>query len=713
MSDMPSTLIQKLPPEVIGQIAAGEVVERPAAAVKELVENSIDAGAKNITVELRDGGISLIRITDNGKGIPASQMRMAFERHATSKLRSAEELFSIASLGFRGEALASIAAVAKVTCISRTPQADFGARLIVEGGVYGEMTEAASPVGTCITVEKLFQNVPVRLKFLRKPAFEAGLVSDYMSRLILSHPEIAFRFVNNGKTIWRSVGDGKISSALYCLYGGEVFKKLLPVHGMMGGMVLDGYIGVDDAVYGNRQQQSFFVNGRYFRSDSLSHALEAGCAGRVMVGRYPLCALFLEMPYSQVDVNVHPNKLEVRFQNEGAVAELIENTVSEKLREDTLSAAFRAPANKPAQTAAPRPTIVIEEAAPAEKPLSHAEKPQAEPRTAESQATGIQKVEAFPPRPGPSVVAAAVAQAQQATRQAREDAFAGEMPLKPMDVPIIVKRSTPPLAVHETDHAPKAVVVMNPGENPSAKMAGNETSKEGTRELVNETPKEAPATRSASAPTEEEQPTPAEEQQSLLPRETEAPLRLIGVAFNTYWIFEQGDRLLLMDQHAAHERMLYDRYMRLYQNSTFSQGLLSPVLVPLSGPDLAAVQEYGELLANAGFEVEVFDGSHAVLRAIPMSFEQSGESPEGLLSEAIGELRAGRSEISTERLRMRVATMACRHAIKGGDALSAAETEAFLREFLRSESMPTCPHGRPIVTEISRQALEKKFKRIV
>ena len=286
-------VIKKLSQEIIGQIAAGEVVERPAAAVKELVENSIDAGAKNITVELREGGIKYLRVSDNGKGIPAEQIRMAFERHATSKISEAKDLFDIQTLGFRGEALASISAVSRVTCTTRTQDAPFGTRAVVEAGEFTDIRQAASPVGTTIVAEDLFFNTPVRLKFLKKPATEAALVSDYMLRLILSHPEIAFRFVSQGKTVYHSSGDGKLESALYALYGRESFQQMRKVSGHMNGVVISGYVGTGELSRGNRQQQSFFVNGRYFRSSILSRALEQGCEGRVMIGRFPMCALFL------------------------------------------------------------------------------------------------------------------------------------------------------------------------------------------------------------------------------------------------------------------------------------------------------------------------------------------------------------------------------------------------------------------------------------
>ena len=350
--------IRKLSQEIIGRIAAGEVVERPASVVKEMVENAIDAGATHITVEVRGGGVEYLRITDDGKGIPAEEIRMAFERHATSKLQTAEQLFDIHTLGFRGEALASVAAVAKVTCTTKTADAPLGIRAKIEGGEFVDIRQAASPVGTTFVVEDLFYNTPVRRKFLKKPAQEASLVSDYILRLMLSHPEIAFRFVNQGKTIYQSIGDGKVESVLYRVYGKDAFAQMHHVSGNMNGLILEGYVGVGELSRGNRQQQSFFINGRYFRSGLMSRAVESGCEGRVMIGRFPMCALFLQLPYSLVDVNVHPNKLEVRFQNEAAIAQAVKTLVSEALHGQSLGAQLNTGTVMPTkpQEAAPEQT---------------------------------------------------------------------------------------------------------------------------------------------------------------------------------------------------------------------------------------------------------------------------------------------------------------------------------------------------------------------
>lgn len=677
-------VIKKLSPEIIGQIAAGEVVERPAAAVKELVENSIDAGAKSVTVELREGGIRYLRVSDNGRGIPAEQIRMAFERHATSKISEAKDLFDIHTLGFRGEALASIAAVSKVTCTTRTQEAAFGTRATVEAGEFTDIRQAASPVGTTIVAQDLFFNTPVRLKFLKKPAAEAALVSDYMLRLILSHPEVAFRYVSQGKTVYRSLGDGKLESAIYALYGREAFQQMVKVSGNMNGVLLSGFVGVGELSRGNRQQQSFFVNGRYFRSTALSVALEKGCEGRVMVGRFPMCALFLEMPRAQVDVNVHPNKLEVRFQNEISVAAAVEQLVREAMHGESLGAKLSQ--SVPAEQPPERPAFSVVDL-PGEEPVKSVTIEMAETAAAESPVTEVPRTEAPPANP--------------------------RMFPQAMERPVL-RESFAPASIAHVMAAPPASRIPEPSK--PAAPARPATFPTPARPSVSPIPvPERPVAPSEPARPIPPQPEPVEEkaEQTVLEpvREMEQPLRLVGILFDTYWVFEAGDRVLLVDQHAAHERILYDRLMARFENEHVSQKLLTPQLIKLTPYDMTLVSEFAPVLAEAGFDVAPFDTECVALRAIPTFFGEN-DSPKELLLEALSEWQAGRGEVTRERLRRRVAQMACKHAIKGGDRLSETQISGFLREMLKSEAMPTCPHGRPIVVEVTRYSLEKRFKRI-
>ncbi len=695
------SVIRKLSQEIIGQIAAGEVVERPAAAVKELVENSIDAGARNITVELRDGGIKYLRVTDNGKGIPAEQIRMAFERHATSKISEPKDLFDIHTLGFRGEALASIAAVSRVTCTTRTQDAPFGTRAVVEAGEFTDIRQAASPVGTTIVAEDLFYNTPVRLKFLKKPATEAAMVSDYMLRLILSHPEIAFRFVSQGKTVYHSTGDGKLESALYALYGREAFQQMKKVSGHMNGVIVSGYVGAGELSRGNRQQQSFFVNGRYFRSGLLSRALEQGCEGRVMIGRFPMCALFLELPRQNVDVNVHPNKLEVRFQNEIAIAAAVEALVRDAMHGESLGAKLSASV-KETEAEEKKNTFTVVQIP----------EPQEERKTDEPL-----KIVVAAPQPETDA-----GKSEEKKPVAEKDIMDQLRDLKPVVMPqrptAQVMKQTPavyaaPPAVSVPPVMPKAAApVQISVSKPAVMMTNPEPRKETAKEIL-------PAAETApvvikSEPVEKQAEMVAEPPVQTVLAEVEKmeqPLRLAGILFDTYWMFETGDRVLMVDQHAAHERILYDQMMARFEDERISQKLLAPQLVRLTPYDMTLVSEFAPVLAEAGFEVEPFDETSVALHAIPTFFGVN-ESPRELLLEALAEWQAGRGQVTRERLRKRVAQMACKRAIKGGDKLSETEIRGFMQEMLKSESMPTCPHGRPIVTEITRYALEKRFKRV-
>lgn len=690
--------IRKLSSELIGKIAAGEVVERPASVVKELVENAIDAGATHVTVELRGGGIEYLRVSDNGKGIPAGQIRLAFERHATSKLQTEAELYCIHTLGFRGEALASVAAVAKVTCTTKTADAEFGVRCQVEGGEFTDIRQAASPVGTTFVVEDLFYNTPVRRKFLKKPAIEAGLVSDYMLRLILSHPEIAFRFVSQGKTIYHSMGDGKLDSALFCLYGKDAFRQMIPVSGHQSGVVLKGFIGVGELSRGNRQQQSFFINGRFFRSGVLSRALENGCEGRVMIGKFPMCALFLEMPYQNVDVNVHPNKLEVRFQDESAVAEAVRQIVYDALHQEQLGQRLRAPASeKTAPVSESSFTVTELPGAPdAVKPVPAAPAVAAQP----------------------AAPAADRLQTDAALEQKDEATAENTAHLRPVTVPVQTGGGGAFHASYgaapRTVFQPAAPSVWDRPQNAAPKPAagwGNAEERPAVPE-IRETAVPQPVKPAPAAPGSVPQPP---EQTRLAEVETKeeaaAVPRLVGIVFDTYWIFETGDRLLWLDQHAAHERILYDRFMKRYDGEQISQRLLSPQLVQLSGRDMALFEEIQPYLEKAGFQAEAFDERSVAVHAIPTLFGENGD-PKELFLEALDQWQQGRGEKTSDRMRSQVAQMACKHAIKGGDKLNPQEIQGFLKEMLQSQSMPTCPHGRPIVVETTRYALEKRFKRI-
>lgn len=612
------------------------MVESPAAAIKELVENSIDAGATAVTVETREGGIAYFRVTDNGCGIPAQDIRMAFERHATSKIRSADELFDVQSLGFRGEALASIAAVSKVALTTRTAREDRGVKAVNVGGALQPPQDAASPEGTTIVVQELFFNTPARLKFLKKPSVEGARVADMVLRMLLSHPGVSFRLIQNGKQVYHSPGDGKLRSAVFSAYGREITEQLCAVDFMDGGVRAEGFVGVGAVARGNRSQQSFFINGRYVRSAPLTQALEAACRERVVSGQFPVCVLHLNMPPTLVDVNVHPNKLEVRFSDEPLLQGIVDRAVREAL----------SPKEGLAENAvAGAPRIAWQEPAPLREPARI---------LAAAPADAKEGAPAEAPRFGEVV----------------QDFFAS-MP-------------APPMRVRDAGHSP-----ARPSSAPLA-FAGYPADRE-----------EPKAARSSSIPRE----APREREPEL------SPYRIIGAAFLTYILVEQEDKLLLIDQHAAHERLLYERLTRSLESGQGSQELLVAQVVSIGPADRERLLTFEAVVREAGYAFDFFGEDAVQIRAVPVILGEP-QARDGFLAmlDQLGDLRL----LSTrEKRREAVVQMACKRAVKGGDALAPAEIEALLLDMRRSGAPPTCPHGRPLVVVLTRQELEKRFKRIV
>ncbi|MBR2718027.1 MAG: DNA mismatch repair endonuclease MutL [Clostridia bacterium] len=644
--------IQMLADEVIGKIAAGEVVERPAAAIKELVENSLDAGASAVTVEIRDGGISYFRVTDNGSGIPSSDIRMAFERHATSKITKSQDLHAIATLGFRGEALASIAAVSHVTCTTRTKADVSGIKVKNDGGQITSIEEAACPEGTTFVVRDLFYNTPVRLKFLKKPATEAGFVSDLMMRLILSRPDVSFRYINQGKTLYHSAGDGKMESAVFSIYGSEMLRSMRKVEGNQSGVLLRGYVGIGESARGNRGHQSFFINGRYMKSNILSAAVESACRERVMIGKFPSCVLHLTMPYETVDVNVHPNKLEVRFQNEGALFAAVEAIVKDALVEKN-------PLVQPVEV-----KLTPEKPAPA--PVQVARKVEPVQPAAEKQETAVRTSPSAPERPQ----------------------IMPKAPIPTMQPPAKVAMATAVQPIKPVAH-----ILHEP-----------------VRPII----EDAPQIKPASVPTEEK-PTVgrieeiAEQVPSFLP-DAPKPMKLLGVAFNTFILVEYDDHLLMIDQHAVHERLLFDRLMKAYDQHEAGQELLIPMLVTVTRREQELLLEHHELLERIGLTVEPYGDQEMAIRSIPMIL--GNPQAKDFLHDILNQLESERRTITMEKRRASILQLACKKAVKGGDALSEDEIRHLVTQMIDQQVTPTCPHGRPLVISLSHQELDKRFRRI-
>lgn len=691
MEDRP---ILKLDAEIIGKIAAGEVVESPASAIKELVENSLDAGASCVTVEIRDGGISYLRVTDNGRGIPSRDVRLAFERHATSKIRKSDDLFDLHTLGFRGEALASIAAVSKLVLTTRHAGEDAGTRAVNEGGVIRSITESASPQGTTIVARELFYNTPVRLKFLKKPVTEAAKVAEVIARMILAHPDVSFRLIHNNKQVYASSGSGDLRSAVFCLYGRETATSMIPVHSE-GAVAVSGLVGVGLQARSNRARQTFIVNGRTIRSQLLTQALEDGCRERVTIGHYPICVLNVQLPVGMVDVNVHPNKLEVRFSDENLVYQNLKGAVADSFAISPLDSA---------------PKMVL---------------------TREENSDTL----------NPSTVRVIDTDTREGVEQARQESAAPDVPAAPVRVQVI--DVTP--ATKQTD-ASEGTSERNAALKPSSRQqaqftsfvteyfggaALRESAVPGTLRQpidfgqIEPKGKRAPdaAAPTAGAPAAAETSARKEErfaqpvQENMLgqtgDKAGESALsgyRMVGVAFDTYIILQNDKQLILIDQHAAHERILYEKLMREIDAGKGSQMLMVAQVVHVTPQDRAKIEQYAEEIRSAGFDIEPFGDDAYQIRAVPnvLGIPQTKGAFLDMVDH-LGELRV----LSTQQKRRdAILQMACKKAIKGGDKLTMEEIAPLLADMMATGAPPTCPHGRPLVVVLTRNELEKRFRRI-
>lgn len=660
--------IRVLSDEVIGKIAAGEVVERPSAAIKEMVENSLDAGATAVTVEIRDGGISYFRVTDNGAGIAQSEIRMAFERHATSKINNAQDLHAIQTLGFRGEALASIAAVAKVTCTTRTKNDVSGIKVVNNGGRIESIEEAACPEGTTFVVRDLFFNTPVRLKFLKKPATEAGYVSDLMMRLILSRPDVSFRYISQGKTLYHSAGDGKLSSAVFSIYGKEI-RSMHEVSGHQAGMVIKGYVGVGDNGRATRAHQSFFINGRYMKSGVLSSGVEAACRERLPGGRYPSCVLHLTMPFDMVDVNVHPNKLECRFQNDFAIAEAVESIVRDAFAEHSPLEKPQVLQLSPLQNNQAASISVTKQEAviPAEKPNQSRPVPPAEkadkPVVLPERRTAAEEknVPAIPPAKAPE---------QKAENRP------APAPLRPLQP--VTRVSSPVL--HEPSAAVKAYMQTYPQLPPTA-VQQKATKDNKTQETIHS---------------------------SFLP-DLPKPLRIIGVAFNSYILVEYENHLLLVDQQGVHERLLFDRMMKALDTQSCAQELLIPLIVSATRREQQLLSAHHDLLQAIGLTVEPFGENEVSIRSIPMILGQPQAGD--LLREILDQLEGERGVISLEKRRAGILALACKKAVKSGERLQESDIRELVVRMVEKNITPTSPRGMPLIVALSHHDIDRRFRR--
>lgn len=636
--------INLLTEEVANLIAAGEVVDRPASVLKELLENAIDAGATSVTAEIGRGGIGLIRVSDNGSGIASEDLPVALQRHATSKIRCADDLDEILTLGFRGEALAAIAGVSVLEIVTRTAEAEAGTVLIAEYGKITEVSEVGCRQGTTVSVSDLFGNVPARRKFLKKDVTEAAAAAAYAEKVALSHPEIAFTLIVDGTTRFKTAGDGDVRGVLYAIEGREFAKGLLPVKGEIGSLRLSGYIGRSDRVAGTRNRQNFFINGRYIRSKTMQAALEQAFTSYIAPGKFPVASLFLTIPAGAVDVNVHPAKLEVRFSEERPIFEIVYHAVRGALTE----AAYRPELlSDTGRGSAQQPTPAV---------------PTAQPIRME--------IPTAPPRPTPPAHTPPQA---PAARPAREVPVP---PARPLDE-------------------------LSPADSLRV-LAGYAESRTVAATPTVASPAVIPPTAPAPAPAPS---APSEE-----------PLHytVIGEAFRTYVLVEEGERLLMIDKHAAHERFLFEDLLREQQASgrASSQGLLLPVSLELTALEAATAEEYrGDLLA-AGFEFSC-KGSRVLLEAIPTRI--TADAAGALFSEMVAALAEGAGDPTLNEAARRERTLwqvACKAAIKGGRVYDDAHITWLVERVLREPDITVCPHGRPIAFILTKNRLDREFNRI-
>ena len=660
--------IRILDAATVGRIAAGEVVERPSSVVKELIENALDAGATSITVEIKGGGIDYLRVTDNGCGIEPGQVRLAFENHATSKLQRAEQLDDIRTLGFRGEALPSIAAVSKIEMTTRAKGQESGVRLRMEGGKNPQVQETGCPQGTTLVMRELFFNVPVRRAFLKKPSYEGGLVSDAVSRMLLGNPGVSMRFISGGNTLFHSFGDGKLRHAVFAVYGREAAEKMVEVDASEGGARIYGLIGVGELAKATRAHQLFFINGSSVRCPMLTRVLEQVCRSRVTIGMYPMCVLNLVIPAGSVDVNVHPNKLEVRFRDEEMMRGACERLLSTAFAGERVLQMERETA--PQRSVERRSEL-------RELPLAEA-----------SKAVEAPKPEPDAPKP------AAVPQPQEPAPK----------PPKPEQTRMELHAPACPGVLREQPN------VLDKREIKTVKLPEHPLSMESVPTKREQAPQPAPQKLSVSdAQAPAPQIEPARPVKAAAPTPEELPFRIIGVAFKTYILVECGETLLLIDQHAAHERLQYEKLMARASEGTASQQLLAPIVIHLSAREMAVISDNLSLLEEAGYEVEPFGELDIRVRAVPFVMGKAEVRPLFLdLIQSLNQLKAA----TLDARRSEIMQMACKSAVKAGDSLSDSEIAVLIADMQRTGAPPTCPHGRPVVKTLTKRDLEKMFKRI-
>ena len=764
--------IAVLDQNTIDKIAAGEVVERPASVVKELVENAIDAGSSAITVEIKEGGISFIRVTDNGGGMVREQVPLAFLRHATSKIEKVEDLMRISSLGFRGEALSSIAAVGQVELITKTPEALTGVRYLIEGGKEKSLEEIGAPCGTTIIVRNLFFNTPVRAKFLKTAMTEAGYVSSYMEQLALSHQDISFKFMVNGQTKLHSSGNASLKDVIYGIYGRDIAREVTAVKYEKNGISIEGFAGKPVIARGNRTFENYYINGRYVKSKVLMKAIEDAYKPYMMQHKYPFVCLQYNIQGDEVDVNVHPTKMEVRFQNQQAVYQATYEALTSVLAHRELI-----------------PDIDFDQGKDKEEQERGGRKPNGPEPFEQRRRAGIsntpqkQKSHIYTPQQNTGFIAeekrpykygTGPETSKSGSEQGTEGVVPAPLPagVRPAVVPsspdadIRPSVNTPPSGIGvrpattfpAPEHGAQDISNMN-AEEPSSiaiksangtkasiavqpaneampsndAQSANETSPSNAAQPANETspsntaqpadeiqplPQTAAADPAATAVQESVSVIPESPRQMelfddrLLSKKARLRHRIIGQLFDTYWLVEYDEKFYIIDQHAAHEKVLYERFMKEFnQREILSQMVSPPEIIALSLQEAELLKEQMEIFEQFGFEISSFGGREYSISAVPANLY--GVTVQELFIEILDSLETEGRRQTPELITHRIATAACKAAVKGNQMLSVPEADKLIDELLGLENPYHCPHGRPTIVSMTKYELEKKFKRIV
>ena len=651
--------IQVLDQITIDKIAAGEVIERPASIVKELVENAIDAGATAVTVEIKEGGISFIRITDNGCGIPREEIALAFLRHSTSKIRTVEDLTTVASLGFRGEALSSIAAIAQVELITKTKDSLLGSRYVIEGGMEKKLEDAGAKDGSTFLIHNIFYNTPARRKFLKTAMTEASHVHELMIRLALSHPEVSFEFITNNQPKLHTSGNGKLKDVIYQLFGREIAMNLIEIDEAFAGIKITGYIGKPLISRGNRNYENYYINGRYVKSNIIAKAIEDAYKDFTMQHKYPFTVLHFVMDGNDLDVNVHPTKMELRFSKQQEVYNFVYQAVKNSLSEREL--------------------------------IPRVEVPEVRKPEVQQAVTKQESVAITPVRP------------QSHTQPAKQEEKNLDYFMKKMQERVTSYHNQMSQAevsnIHEVHREKEQVDRIREAVN------YNKTS------VTIPPVAQKEETNTPVTPQKEKQLDLFEEK--LLSKESVIEHKIIGQVFDTYWLVEFNEQLYIIDQHAAHERVLYEKTLHgMKERDYTSQYLSPPIILNLSMQEENVLKEHMDTFANIGFEIEAFGEASYAVRAIPDNL--FGIAKKELLIEMLDSLVEGiHSSVAPDMIAEKVASMSCKAAVKGNSKLSAAEVEVLIGELLKLDNPYHCPHGRPTIIAMTKRELEKKFKRIV